>query len=120
MGLDVYAARSPEGGLSYWDRRAFNKASVELAGGMYSGDPGSFRGKLYNGLVQDIAGVSLYQDWISPEAVARMAEAFERCDPEKAAGDCDGPYDHTPEDVLELRAFLRVCARRKLGLVGWW
>ena len=84
MGLDVFAARSPDRGdkrLTRRDRRAFEKADVQLAGGMYSGDPGSFRGKLYDGLVEHITGVSLYELWIPPKTVRAMSKALERCDP---------------------------------------
>src|SRR5216117_3491650 len=122
MGLDVFAAPSPEKKLTRADRRAFEKAEVELAGGMYSGDAGSFRGKLYVYLVQHLTGVSLYQEWIPPETVARMSRSLDRYDPEAAIRTYDGPYDdeRTPEDVISLRAFFRVCVERKLGLVGWW
>jgi hypothetical protein len=120
MGLDTYAAKSPGRELSFWDRRAFRNAGVELAGGMHSGTPGSFRGKLYDDLVRHVTGVSLYQVWIPPEIVQRMSETFDRCDLEQAVRDVDAVYEHTPEEVLELRDFFRVCARRRLGLVGWW
>jgi hypothetical protein len=122
MGLDVFAAPSPEKKLTRADRRAFEKAAIELAGGMYSGDPGSFRGKLYTYLVQHLTGESLYQEWIPPRTVAHMSRSLDRCDPEAAIQTYDGPYagERTVADVLYLRAFFRVCAERKLGLVGWW
>ena len=122
MGLDVFAAPAPGKQLSRADRRAFARAKIELAGGMYSGDEGSFRGKLYVYLVQHLTGQSLYQEWIPPETVARMSKSLDRCDPEAAIRTYDGPYagERTVEDVLMLRAFFRVCAKRHLGLVGWW
>lgn len=126
MGLDVFAARSPENPnkrLSRRDRRAFAKAEVELAGGMYSGGLGSFRGKLYEDLVEHITGVSLYERWIPQETVRAMAEALGRCDPDQAIAEYEAtapPYERTVFELLQLRAFFRVCAKRKLGLVGWW
>src|SRR4051812_36660284 len=81
LGLDVFAAPAPGKKLSWADRRTFAKATVELAGGMYSGEDGSFRGKLYTYLVQHLTGESLYQEWISPETVARMSKSLDRCDP---------------------------------------
>ena len=113
MGLDVYAARSPDRRLTFWDRRAFKTADVRLAGGMHSGAPGSFRGKLYDDLVRHVTGVSLYQKWIPPETVRLMAESLVGCDPADAE-------EYAESDLLQLRAFFDVCARRKLGLVGWW
>jgi hypothetical protein len=89
---------------------------------MYSGDHGSFRGKLYDGLISCITGVSLYETWIPPETVRKMSEALDCCDPKLAARECQeaSAYQHSPEQVLQLRAFFRVCAKRGLGLVGWW
>jgi hypothetical protein len=121
MGLDTFAAREPDRPLSRRDRLAFRRAKIDLAGGMYSGDHGSFRGKLYDDLVTCITGISLYERWIPPETVREMAEAFDRCDPEEAARDCQetSSYQHPPEQILQLRAFFRVCAKRGLGLFGW-
>jgi hypothetical protein len=122
VGLDTFAAPSPGKKLTRVDRRAFEKAKIELSGGMYSGDPGSFRGKIYVYLVHHLTGVSLYQDWIPPQTVARMSRSLDSCDPEAALRTYDGPYEEelTPKDVINLRTFFRVCAKRKLGLVGWW
>jgi hypothetical protein len=61
---------------------------------------------VYSDLVRSVTGESLYQEWIPPETVRKMADAFERCDPDR--------------DVAELAKFFRVCAERGLGLGGWW
>jgi hypothetical protein len=37
MGLDVYAVRSPQVGLTAEDELAFEEAGIELCGGIYSG-----------------------------------------------------------------------------------
>lgn len=109
MGLDTYAARSEREGVTQADVAAFEEAGIELCGGLFSGDGGSFRGKVYSDLVRSVTGVSLHQEWIPPETVEEMAGAFARsvC----AASD---------REVLELAKFFRVCAERGLGLRGWW
>ena len=119
----VSAARTPNPwGLTDDDVAAFNAAAPDLCGGMYSGGDGSFRGKVYVELVRMVTGVSLNQEWIPPETVRFMADAFEDTDPEQTTarfeeerryGDC------SPEDIRQLGAFFRVCADRGLGLVGW-
>ena len=92
-----------------------DEAGLELCGGIYSGDGGSFRGKVYDELVRDITGVSLYEQWIPPEAVRKMATAFEACDLEAAA------EPGIPAGVVvDLARFFRICADRNLGLIGWW
>jgi hypothetical protein len=123
MGLDVYAVRSPELGLSEEDERAFDEAEIELCGGIFSGDNGSFRGKVYDMLILDLTGVSLYQEWIPPETVREMAEALRRVDPEIFVKELAGHYswEHYSAHTIEhLQKYFEVCARRGLGLGGSW
>jgi hypothetical protein len=121
MGLDTYAARSQSDGMTDPDRKAFEEAEITLCGGLLSGDAGSFRGKVYEYVVHTVTGVSLYQEWIPPDTVGEMADAFARCDPEQVAEEEHWPpYVTSPEHVLELATFFRVCADRGLGLRGWW
>ena len=120
MGLDTYAARSPDEKLTAEDEKAFADVG-QLCGGIYSGDGGSFRGKVYSDAVERVSGESLYQEWIPPETVRAMADAFARCDPDAVAEEMAGEvHATTATEVRYLGAFFRVCADRGLGLVGWW
>ena len=123
MGLDVYAVRSPEEPLTEEDVLAFDQARIELCGGIFSGDGGSFRGKVYDTLILDITDVSLYQQWIPPETVREMAAALHRVDREeftKAAPE-QYRYDNYNADTIEqLCRFFDVCVARDLGLAGDW
>lgn len=121
MGLDTFAARTPKVELTEQDVEAFEAAKPELCGGMYSGGWESFRGKVYDEVVRHITGVSLYELWIPPETVREMADAFDRCDPERVAEESEElSYAASSFEIVELRRFLRICADRGLGLVGWW
>jgi hypothetical protein len=124
MGLDTYALRSPDEGLTTADSQAFEEAGIELCGGILSGGGGSFRGKVYDDLIREITGVDLYQEWIPPETVREMYRALAECVPEEALqqGEAAGSFwrEHTVEEIVQLRAFFRVCAERGLGLAGWW
>lgn len=123
MGLDVYAVRSPEIGLSEDDEQAFEEAGIDLCGGIYSGGAGSFRGKVYDMLILDLTGVSLYQEWIPPETVQQMAEALQRVDPGTFEKELAGNYSwevYSAHTIEHLRKFFDVCARRGLGLAGSW
>jgi hypothetical protein len=122
VGLDTYASRAPDSAtLTEEDGRAFDEARLTLCGGMFSGEGGSFRGKVYVDAVEHVSGVSLYQEWIPPETVREMAEDFERCDPEAVERELAGQhYETTADEIRELRRFFRICADRGLGLVGWW
>lgn len=117
MGLDTYASRLPgDRVLTAEDEQAFEDASIELCGGMFSGEGGSFRGKIYAPVVLDITGVSLLQEWIPPAVVSEMANALQCCDPQEIAKS----GNIVPEDLVALVRFFRLCAERGLGLVGWW
>ena len=85
MGLDTFASRSQEDiVLSKEDIQAFNDAEITLCGGIFSGDGGSFRGKVYASLILEITGESLYAEWLPPETVRAMYEALATCDPQDA------------------------------------
>ena len=118
MGLDTFASQSSEDIiLSDEDLQAFNDAAITLCGGLFSGEGGSFRGKVYASLVSSITGESLYAEWLPPETVHDMYEALAACDPQDAV-DSLGYPDHPPADVNELRKFFKVCSERGLGLLG--
>jgi len=121
MGLDTFASRSPDDiDLNEEDLQAFNKANIELCGGLLSGsgNDGSFRGKVYVMMILDITGESLHHGWIPPETVREMYKALMACDPQQAYQKYDW-YRRSPEDILELRKFFKVCSKHCLGLVNW-
>jgi hypothetical protein len=142
VGLDTYVGRVPvdffdpdldESEVDYWfgctrrDRWALWRLRKrrEWANDGYCLFHGNyFRGKLYDDLVRYVTGDSLYSTWIPPEAVEKMATAFERRDPEATILDFrrDGRliYDHSAVEAADLGALLRLCANRGLGLVGSW
>ena len=130
MGLDLYAAHSPEAGLTEADLRAFDEAGIELCGGIYSGGAGSFRGESYDTLLINVTNANIYKGWIPPEVVHKMWLALNNCDPAKLLAwdqqnyevldqEYRGPgLEQLTADIMELRKFFRVCAERGLGLVS--
>lgn len=115
MGLDNYAARSPDGGLTEEDLAAFEAADIHLGQGA-----NGFRGKLYKDLISDVTGVSLYEEWIPPEMVRQMWVALEQCDPEEVTKDRFYSASGSSYAVDELRKFFRVCVERNLGITSSW
>jgi hypothetical protein len=124
MGLDTFALRSPDEGLTAADRQAFEEAGIELCGGTLSGSAGSFRDQFYDDLIREITGVGTYQAWIPPETLREMYYAPAQWVPEEAleTGEAAASFwrEHTVEEIIQLRRFFRVCAERGLGLAGWW
>jgi hypothetical protein len=82
MGLDNYPARDPDGTLLPEDEEAFRKAGIRLCSGLFSDGTVSFRGKVYDDLVEQVTRVTLYREWIPPETV------WERRFGPVAAGGC--------------------------------
>jgi hypothetical protein len=119
MGLDTYAMKAPGEELTEEDLAAFEAADIQLCEGVPSGLAYGFRGKVYDDLILEITGESLYQDWIPPERVKRMCEALMKCNPEEAARG-DYVYSISESEIISLRKFLKVCAERNLGLWGSW
>lgn len=114
MGVDTYAQPSIDEELSEEDERAFQEAGISLCGGILSGrgNDGSFRGKVYAGLIEGITGESLYGEWIPPEVVAEMYQKLESCNL--------SDYPEHVDEVINLRRFFKVCVDRNLGLHSWW
>lgn len=120
MGLDNYA-RGPKGEeLNDADLAAFEAAGPNLCGGIVSGDPGSFRGKVYFSLVLEITGVSLTDDFIEPARVKEMYEALRDCEPSLFAEHYNEQVGELEGQIRELRTFFKVCAERGLGIASWW
>lgn len=119
MGLDIYLSRTPfDISLTPEDRTALSGLRLPLCEWT---DRASFRGKVYLDVVDTVAGTNLGEEWTPPEEVARMAAAFEACDPDEIARASDGAhYAVSADEVRALRHLLRLCADRGIGLVGSW
>jgi len=122
MGLDTYAAKLRGGNvfLSDDDKNAFAKARLNhICYGIFSAAPWAFRGKVYNALVVEVTGVSLYQEYIQPRTVAQMAKKLGQLDAKRIA-DLSDRYSRSVDEIRDLIKFFAICAERGLGLAGWW
>jgi hypothetical protein len=123
MGLDTYAGahRPTEDELLHDEEGRFGLTAEDDAA-FESIDGSYFRGKIYDELVRKVTGVSLYQEWIPPETVRFMADMFE--DRPDAKLDelllSQRMFEDVAGDLAYLSRFFRVCAERRLGLVGSW
>lgn len=124
MGLDCFWMKKivDESGEEI-KQRAKIEAEICLAGGLYSGfGNDSFRGKVYNGIVEKASNVSLYQEWIENETVLNIAESLEKFDlsnynPED---DCSYGFDISETEFQDLKKMFRLHADAGHGLYGWW
>lgn len=89
----------------------------------FNGGGGSFRGKVYDTLILDLTGVSLYQAWIPPETVKQMADALHKVDPLEFERDMAAQYsweEYSAHTIEHLSKFFDTCVTRDLGLAGSW
>lgn len=95
---------------------------LNLCGGMFSGHgSGSFRGKVYNGIVEAVTGVSLYEDKILNRKVKAMAKALRETTYDEAM-EKRGPegYEISREDYEDLQAMFTVYADAGATLTSWY
>ena len=118
MGLDTFPSRAGDRvTLTPRTTPPWRRSTCRCASGLAP----ALRGKVYLSIVYAVAGMSLCEDWIPPQDVARLAAAFEACDPEAAAdASKDDHYPVTAREVRALRDLFRLCADRGIGLLGWW
>ena len=109
MGLDNFW-RLPEG------KEVTFKPPLKLCGGMLSGHgDGSFRGKVYDEIVEDVTRVSLYGD-IDAATVKQMSEMLDGTpyDPEFEAN-----FDIKKAEYNDLRRMFRTYADADANLAAW-
>lgn len=122
MGLDSFWEMPPGG------KKAEFEPPLRLCGGMFSEHgEGSFRGKVYDALVESVTGESLYQEDIDPATVAKMAVAlasteFESLPESLRAGESkdNSGYAVNREEYEDLRRMFSAYAVRGASLRGWW
>ena len=115
MGLDCF----------WYEQNRTERANVDgdfsLCGGMLSGvGNDSFRGKVYNDLVELATGVSLYQEWIDNETISAMADALEAFDFSIYTEDATCTWQIRPEEFQDLKTIFRIHADAGNVLHGWW
>ena len=117
MGLDTFATRSAgDIDLTKEDIFAFRKEDIELAEFNLYLDSASFDGEVYNFLVDQITGVSLYTEIIPPDKVEEMWRSFEKVNPYDVPVRIFWTPSQNVEAIKQLKKFFKVCAERKLGL----
>ena len=124
MGLDNYW-EAPKG--TSLEELTFDPP-LRLCGGLFSGHgDGSFRGKVYSGIVEAITGVSLYEDKIDNTTVCQMADALEKQDWDELSEDIqlelyDPDEDNAADarrDYVDLQRMFRGYAAAGYELNSW-
>jgi hypothetical protein len=111
MGLDNFWRVSGE-------QEGVVEGSFNICGGMFSGSGNSsFRGKVYNSLVEKITGVSLYQEEIPSNVVKEMADKLEE---QPYNGNWEHLFGINEDEYKDLVGMFVKHAEEDHYLVGWW
>ncbi|MFX0064481.1 MAG: hypothetical protein ACFFC7_20100 [Candidatus Hermodarchaeota archaeon] len=87
----------------------------------------SFRGKVYRGYVQEVTGISLYREIITPDKVKEMSqlltnelETFWKDKPDdfERDGDC-WLYPVSKDEASNLAKWFQVAAKHNYAIVAW-
>lgn len=111
MGLD-----------SIWVNQDNSKGVIpgkfNVCGGMFSDNGNqSFRGKVYNQIIESVTGVSLYQEEIPNETIKQMTDALKSIKWNSQFG-----FDHDidSDEFSDLVRMFEAHASAGHKLVGWW
>lgn len=119
MGLDTYAYNDK----GMMDDKLFEGAD-HLCGGMFSGGGASFRGKVYNGFIEDITGVTLYQEKMSASDLDKIISGLgffiEDFNTEEYAESKLCIHRMTLKEVKVLLAWFKTVKNNNGFVVGWW
>lgn len=112
MGLD-----------NYWKKDETTDGFVEgefnVCGGICSGHGNaSFRGKVYNSIIEEITGMSLYQEKISSENVKVMNEIIQECTFEGAKS-C-ASYNIDEKEWTNFQKMWKAHSDADHYLISWW
>lgn len=122
MGLDTYAVVVKENNTMELANPDLFASISGLCGGIFSANgEGSFRGKIYDNVIENATGETLYQELIPPEKVRLMSEKYDMWLATHFDGYIDEDGTHiSRSELLALGEFLRICKEHGLGLHGWW
>lgn len=120
MSLETYAVVvQPDGSMELADCDLFPITCL-CGGGLSATGEGSFRGEVYDDVIEAATGETLYQELIPPEKVKLMSEKYNMWLATHFDGYTNGDGIHiSRSELLALGEFLRICAQHGFGLHGW-
>jgi hypothetical protein len=116
MGLDSFW-KLPKG-----RKQPLFKPDLHLIGGIFSGfGKGSFRGKVYAGLIEVVTGESLYHETIPNTTIKEMADKMQVFNMTPEMWEEWKPYeDDNIQEWHDLVRMFRAYADAGASLHGWW
>jgi hypothetical protein len=115
MGLDSYFK------IKKYETPDWKELDIHLCGGMMSGhgSDGSFRGKVYSNMIEELTGHSLYQEEINRETIQEIAKRLNKISYESAKDFLAWNFSVQEwEDLKKL--FNKAADTENCVLLGWW
>jgi hypothetical protein len=121
MGLDTIAYKEYRNGEHIEADSVWFEGTEELCRGVMGDGLSWLRGKIYAHLVEQISGVSLYQESINNETVKTIADKLDDflSAPQKYR-DVMFTYNINRKEVVQLAKWFRTAADNGCYLGGWW
>lgn len=95
--------------------------NIELVGGLVSGNgPHSFRGKVYDGFVRDVAGQSLHVEKLNGDDLEVVAEALDELEWEKMDTSKRGVFHNGKDEFESFQRMFREMVDAGAWLTAWW
>lgn len=128
MGLDNYAVygkehpkyNHAEGAINSIPNTFFPKN--DLCGGIFSGGGSSFRGKVYNDVVEFFTGYSLYEDVLETEDVREISVALNGVTEDRFNNEFSdyNSWGITYGEVQQLAEWFHIVAEEGGSVISWY
>jgi len=128
MGLDNYAVYS-QGHDKYDPTEGASNSipdhffpSNNLCGGMFSGGGNSFRGKVYNDVVEFFTNYSLYEDILEPDQVLEIATMLNKVTEERFNKKFapHNSWEISYKEVQQLAEWFHIVAEENGSVISWY
>lgn len=128
MGLDNYAVYGRDHPKYNHTEGASNSIPDEffpannLCGGMFSGGGNSFRGKVYNDVVEFFTNYTLYEDILEPDQVLEIATVLNEVTEERFNKEF-APYNNweiSYKEVQQLAEWFHIVAEENGSVISWY
>lgn len=128
MGLDNYAVYGKEHPKYDHTEGALNSIPNEffpnnnLCGGMFSGGGNSFRGKVYDEVVQFFTNYTLYEDILEPNQVREIATMLNEVTEERFNQEFapHNRWEITYNQVQQLAEWFHIVAEENGSVISWY
>jgi hypothetical protein len=128
MGLDNYAVYGKEHPKYDHTEGALNSIPNEffpnnnLCGGMFSGGGNSFRGKVYDEVVQFFTNYTLYEDILEPDQVREIATMLNEVTEERFNQEFapHNGWEITYNQVQQLAEWFHIVAEEDGSVISWY